>query len=251
MPWKFAILALIPFQLVAAAQQNQGTPQSRLSLDQVVTRLEKQNAQRTAALEEFESTRTYRLQYHGFFKDGAAEMVVKVRFVAPESKEFTIISESGSKFVLDHIFKKLLEGEQEASRGENRSATALTSDNYRFELTGYESTPERDCYVLKLLPKTKNRFLYRGKIWVDAKDFAVVRIEGQPEKNPSMWISKTDFEHKYTKVSDFWLPSENRTETSIRFGGRSSLSIEYQDYRILRAAPLHGPENARVDIVPF
>lgn len=251
MRWTFAILALLPFQLLAAAQEKQGSPQSRLSLDQVVTRLEQKDAERTAALEEFEGTRIYRLQYHGFFKEGTAEMVVKVRFVAPESKEFTIVSENGTKFVLDHIFKKLLESEQEAIRGDNRSATALTRGNYNFELAGYESTPERDCYVLQLLPKTKNKFLYRGKIWVDAKDFAVVRIEGEPDKNPSVWITKTDFEHKYTKVEDFWLPSENRTETSVRFGGRSILSIQYQDYRILKAAPLHGVENARVEISTF
>lgn len=222
-----------------------------LSLDQVVSKLEQNNAQRAAALEQFEGKRIYRMEYHGFFRDGEAEMIVKVRFDAPDSKQFTILSASGSKFVLDHVFKKLLEGEQEALRGDNRHQTALTRNNYRFELAGYETTPEGGCYVLRLFPRTKNKFLYRGKIWVDAKDFAVARIEGEPGKNPSMWITKTDIQHKYEKVDNFWLPSENHTQTSIRFGGRSTLLIEYQDYRILKSSPVRGTEDARIDTASF
>jgi hypothetical protein len=98
-----------------------------------------------------------------------------------------------------------------------------------------------------LFPKTRNKFLYRGKIWVDAKDFAVVRIEGEPGKSPSFWIKKTEIAHRYVKVNDFWLPAENRTESVIRLGGRAILSIEYKDYRITRATPLPEVEGARED----
>jgi hypothetical protein len=171
-------------------------------------------------------------------------MVVKVIFRAPNSKEFTVLSQTGSKFVIDHVFKKLLDGEQEALKGENRHDTALTRQNYDFELAGYETTPDSSQYVLRLLPKTKNKFLYRGKIWVDAKDFAVVRIEGEPGKNPSMWIKKTGIAHKYVKVDGFWLPAENHTESFIRLGGKATLSIEYKDYKILKAAPIDAVRKA-------
>jgi hypothetical protein len=73
---------------------------------------------------------------------------------------------------------------------------------------------------------------------VDAKDFAVVRIKGEPGKNPSVWIKKTEVEHRYVKVGEFWLPAENRTESVIRIGGVANLSIEYKDYRIVKAKPL-------------
>jgi hypothetical protein len=149
--------------------------------------------------------------------------------------------------VIDHVFKKLLEGEQEAANQENRERAALTSENYDFALAGYEITADGAQYVLNLLPKTRNKFLYRGKIWVDAKDFAVVRIEAEPAKNPSFWIKKAEIEHKYIKVNDFWLPAENHTESVIRLGGRATLSIEYKDYRITKAAPVRGTENARGD----
>ena len=95
------------------------------------------------------------------------------------------------------------------------------------------------------MPKTRNKFLYRGKIWVDAKDFAVVRIEGEPGKNPSMWIKKTGIAHRYVKVDDFWLPAENHSESFIRLGGKATLSIEYQDYKIIKATPLSATRKAR------
>lgn len=217
----------------------------RLTVQQVVTNLEQRNAQRAAALQQFEGKRVYRMQYRGFPSDRDAEMVVKVSFRAPNSKEFTVVSQTGSKFLIDHIFKKLLEGEQEAAKGDNRSETALTRQNYDFELAGYEATPRGAQYILKLLPKTKNKFLYRGKIWVDATDFAVVRIEGEPGKNPSIWIKKTDVSHRYVKVDDFWLPAENHTESVIRLGGKATLSIEYQDYKIIKASQLNAAKSAR------
>ncbi|HKF04648.1 MAG TPA: hypothetical protein VKB49_20160 [Candidatus Sulfotelmatobacter sp.] len=210
-----------------------------LSLDQILNNLEQRNAQRAAALEQFEGTRVYRMEYHGFPSDRDAEMVVKVNFRAPSTKQFTVVSETGSKFVIDRIFKKLLEGELEASQGDNRDDIALTRKNYEFELAGFETSPDGGGrYVLKLIPRTRNKFLYRGTIWVDARDFAVVRIEGEPGKNPSMWIKKTDIAHSYKKVNDFWLPAENHTESFIRFGGKATLSIVYQDYKIIKATPL-------------
>jgi hypothetical protein len=204
-----------------------------LTATQVAKRLQERNAQRAAALQEFHGTRVYRMQYRGFPSDRDAEMVVNV------------VSQTGSKFIIDRVFKKLLEGEQEAANDENRLNTALSQENYDFTFAGYESTSDGPEYVLNLLPKTKNKYLYRGKIWVDAKDFAVVRIEGEPAKNPSFWIKKTEVKHRYVKVGDFWLPSENHTESVIRLGGQAILSIEYKDYKITKAAPLHGPERAR------
>ena len=229
---------------VAAAQQAaEPAVQNSLPLDQIVKNLEERNAARTAALAQFEGKRVYRMEYRGFPSNREAEMVVKVNYRAPNSKEFTVVSQTGSKFIIDHIFKKLLEGEQEAAKGDNQRQTRLSSENYEFGFAGFEDTPEGGRYVLNLLPKSKNKFLYRGKIWVDAKDFAVTRIEGEPGKNPSFWIKKTEIAHRYVKVDDFWLPAENRTQSVIRLGGTAILSIEYQDYKILKASPLNAVKN--------
>ena len=247
------VLSIVLASLVAVAQQAPlpAVQNSPLPLDQVVKNLEERNAARTAALGQFEGKRIYRMEYRGFPSNRDAEMVVKVNFRAPNSKEFTVVSQTGSKFIIDHIFKKLLEGEQEAAKGDNQRQTRLSSENYDFEFAGFETTPQGSRYVLNLLPKTKNKFLYRGKIWVDAEDFAVVRIEGEPGKNPSFWIKKTEIAHKYVKVNDFWLPAENRTQSVIRLGGTASLSIEYQDYKILEASPLRADKTPAQVVDPL
>jgi hypothetical protein len=230
-----------------SGQSSYSAQNASLPAEQIARKLEERNAQRAAALDQFNATRIYRMEYRGFPSDRDAEMVVNVTYRAPDAKEFSVVSQTGSKFVIDHVFKKLLEGEQEAANEENRRNTALSTDNYEFTSAGYETTPDGAQYVLNLLPRTKNKFLYRGKIWVDAKDFAVVRIEGEPAKNPSWWIKKTDVKHRYVKVNDFWLPAENHTESVIRLGGKAILSIEYKDYKVTRAAPLRGSETARED----
>jgi outer membrane lipoprotein-sorting protein len=211
-----------------------------LTVEQVVNRLQENNAERAAALNQYEATRIYRMQYRGFPSNRDAEMVVNMTYHSPNSKQFSIVSETGTKFIIEHVFKKLLEGEQEASNDENRRHTALSTENYDFTWSGYEGAPGAEQYVLNLIPKTKNKFLYRGKIWVDAKDFAVVRIKGEPGKNPSFFIKRTDIEHSYVKIGDFWLPAENHTQSVIRLGGVATLTIEYKDYRVIKAAPLRG-----------
>jgi hypothetical protein len=240
-PTILVVLGLMGASLAAWGQQEatgiRTTPPLRL--EQVVKNLESRNAQRAAALKQFEGERTYRMQYRGFPGSHDAEMVVKLNYHAPDSKEFKVVSQTGSKFILEHVFKKLLEGEKEAAKAENQNKTALTSENYEFKLAGYETTPDGGQYVLNLAPKTKNKFLYLGKVWVDAKDFAVVRIEAEPGKNPSFWIKKTEINHKYLKVDDFWLPEENRTQSEIRLGGQATLSIEYRNYKIIKASPLN------------
>jgi hypothetical protein len=242
-------VGLVTTPYIASAQKSAETsPQpGSLSVEQVVTNLEQRNAQRAAALEEFEGKRIYRMEYRGFPGDKDAEMIVKVSFHAPNSKEFTVVSQTGSRFVIEHVFKKLLEGEQEATTSDNRNDTALTRKNYDFELAGYETNPGGGQYVLKLLPRSKNRFLYRGRVWVDAKDFAVVRIEAEPGRNPSFWIKKTAIAHRYMKVSDFWLPAENHTESFARLGGKATLSIKYQDYKIIKAVPLDAAKKPKPD----
>ena len=239
----FVLYISVGRYLTAQEQQSESTTfgqATTLSLEQVVQNLQSRNAQRAAALNAFEGTRTYHIQYHGFPSDHDAEMVVNLSYKAPNQKRFTIVSQKGSKFVIDHVLVKLLESEQEAANDENRRRTALSTDNYNFSLAVYESSPDGGRYILNLLPKTKNKFLYQGKIWVDAKDFAVTRIEGEPGKNPSFWIKKTEIAHTYEKVNDFWLPASNHTESVLRLGGRAILSIEYRDYKITEASPLPG-----------
>jgi hypothetical protein len=161
---------------------------------------------------------------------------VEAIYTSPAKKDFRIISESGSKLLLQRVLHRLLDSEREALQNASRRQTALSTENYTFRFVTIEQGPEGKFYVLQVEPKLKNKFVYRGTIWVDTKDFAVARIEGNPAKNPSWWISSTEIHHRYTKIDRFWLPGHNESVTHVRVGGLAVLTIEYTDYKIKLAS---------------
>jgi len=246
------ILLLVIASLPLSAQEtdtHSASITAQLTTEQVVKNLIMMNLERARALHSYAGTRTYKLEYQGLPSNRNAEMVVDLKFRAPATKEFSIRSSAGSNMVIEKVFKKLLEAEKESLTEEAQRRTALNNDNYEFRMVGYESKPLGSTYVLFVNPKTANKFLYRGRIWVDAKDFAVIRLQAEPSKNPSLLVKNSEIDHRYTKVSDFWLPAHNRTITSIRFGGRAELTIEYSNYQITAADAVgesHTVETARL-----
>jgi hypothetical protein len=212
-------------------------PRAALTAEQVVNNLVRRNLERAQALNAYQGTRVYRLEYHGFPSSRSAEMTVDVEYRSPGTKEFSIRSESGSHLLIERVFHKLLASEKEALTEENQAGVALNDENYHFTLSGYESLPTGMSYILSVEPRTNNKLLYRGRIWVDAEDFAVVRIEATPAKTPSFWTKETEIEQMYGKVGTFWLPISNRSTSVIRLGGHAYLSIDYQDYQITEGTP--------------
>ena len=204
-----------------------------LNSEEVSRRLAANNAERAQQLRNFEARRQYKLEYTGLPSPRSAEMNVKVTYQAPGSREFTVLAESGSKLILTHVFRKLLESEQESSGDEkNRAEVALTPDNYRFALRGCDVEDGRDLYVMDVQPLRDAKFLYRGTIWIDAKDFAVTRIDAEPAKNPSFWTKRSQIHHRYQKIGEFYVPALNETVTDVRLGGKAVLTIRYQDYKL-------------------
>jgi len=209
---------------------------TRLSLSEIVDNMAKKNAQRAKDLGHYQGRREYQLDYKGFPGDLHADMVVRVSYSAPSTVEFTEVSQSGSKLILNRVIKPIMESEQESLKPANYESVQITADNYNFTLLESEDHGDACPYVLGVEPKVPNKFLFRGRIWVDARDFAVCRIEAEPAKNPSFWIKSTAIHHFFMKVGDFWLPAENSSASNIRLGGHATLTIKYEDYQV-QAAP--------------
>ncbi len=235
---RWLCLAILMLAAIAAAAAEGGAAPAPCSAelnlpgDTVVARLISENAERAEKLRQADSVRQYTLDYTGF-PALRAHMEVKASYTAPGTKQFTVISESGSTLLRKHVLHKLLESEQEAaSDAANRDAVALTTANYRFSLLGCASGDGRPLYVMKVEPLRENKFLYRGKIWIDARDFAVTRIEAEPAKNPSFWTIRSQIQHQYQKIGQFYLPAFNQTVTDVRIGGKAILSIHYLDYNL-------------------
>ena len=230
--WLVRAFALLIVALPAVAQQ--ASVSAPLSADEVMQRVVAMNELRAKALESYSSLRSYRLECH-CLSHKKADMVVRADYHAPDKKTFTIVSEDGSGTVRNKVFMKLLEAEQESMREENQQRSAVTPANYTFKVVDYQKTDGSELYVLEAEPKTKNKFLFRGRIWVDGRDSAITRVEGQPAVNPSWWTLRTDFKRTYQKVNEFWLPESNESETKVRIFGTANLCIQYGNYEIIRA----------------
>jgi hypothetical protein len=217
-----------------------------LTTEQIVNRLVASDTERSAKQESFRGTRRYVLDYKGFPADKHAEMVVEV-LSDPPRKEFRIVSQSGSKLLLNRVLHKLIESEREANDSGTRRQVKLTPDNYNFELLGTEPVEGRKCYVLRVQPKRNNKFLYKGTVWVDGEDFAPVKISAEPAKRPSFWISSVRIEHHYEKVGDMWLPRSNCSTSKVRFGGNAVLTIDYQQYEFRDASARQGGKRASAE----
>ena len=223
-----ALFALPPTTRAQAASSTGHT----LTTDQVVAQLVEQNQRRAAQLKHYESCRLYSVDYVGFPSAKSAQMVVEMAYDAPAHKQFKVVKEQGSKLLLDHVLRELIQNEKEALDKQNFGRSDLTPSNYDFQLVGTDSIGGKAQYILEVRPRFKSKFLYTGKIWVDASDFAVSRVSAQPAKNISFWISHTEIDHEYKKVGEFWLPAKNTSTTHVRFGGTAKLKIDYRDYRI-------------------
>ncbi len=223
------ILLMAASALFAAGQQPAAAPTP--STDVIVERMMTTRTRQMRQLQAFEVLRDYRVDYHGVGGEHHAEAQVATSYLSPDKKEFRIVSKSGSKFLLDHIVNKLLESEREDQKAETESE--LSPRNYDFRLLGMEHANNNDSYVMEITPRRKAKYLCRGKIWINAGDYGITRLEGEPAKNPSFWISHTEMANTYRKIGDFWLPVHKDATTEVRLGGKAVLAIDYSGYRVI------------------
>lgn len=198
------------------------------SADTVIARMLAHNAQRQTQIAGYRGMREYVLENQRWHK--RAEMLVRVKGDADETKHFDVVSEMGWKAAQKHVLRKVLESEAEASSAAIRNETRLSSENYEFRMMTTTLLSDRMAYVIEVVPKRRNERLFEGKIWIDAQDYALERVEGKPAKNPSFWITSVHFVHTYQKSGSFWFPASTESVTDVRVFGATSLTIRYYNY---------------------
>lgn len=196
--------------------------------DEVVAKMMSRDNERQALLYGYTAVRRYVLENQRYHK--RAEMLVRVTCLQDGSKQFETLSETGWGGARKHVFPRLLEAETEASRPDSRERSRIIPENYIFKMDGAESVNGRPVYVMTIAPRTPNKYLMQSRIWIDAEEYAIIRIEGKPAKNPSFWIKSVHFVHNYEKRGSFWFPVSDRSVTDARIFGSTAVTIEYLDY---------------------
>ena len=197
--------------------------------DEVIAKLIDHNGQREKLAGGYSGARRYVLQNQKYNK--RAEMLVNVKCDPDGTKHFEVVSEEGWNSANKHVLRKMLESESETSRPQARQRTSITQENYSFQMVGTDSLESRPVYIIEVLPKRDDKYLFEGRIWVDAEDFALVRAEGKPAKNPSFWTHSVNFVQVYHKSGTFWFPASTESVTDARIFGKTAVTISYFEYQ--------------------
>ena len=217
------------------ALSNSSAP-AGLTADDIIARMLEHNRFRNEQLQRYSAVRTYEIRN----PEGklAAQAVVHVDYRAPDKKTFNKTSEEGSGIVRHLVFDRLIQSESETSSGREHRNSAITTANYTFTLAGEEDLGPNHCFVLEATPKRKEKYLFEGKIWIDAEDFAIAKIAGHPAKKPSFWINRADFVRQYQRIDGFWLPYRDETSVEVKMYGRRVFTVDHQQYVVNPANPL-------------
>ena len=199
------------------------------SADEVMAKVIARDSQRESLGGGYKGSREYVLYNHRM--DKRAEMVASVVCDTNGTKHFQVVSEDGWKSANKHVLRKMLDSESETSQPDIRPMTRMVPANYEFHLVGSETLQGRPVYVVDAVPKRSDKYLFRGRVWVDAEDFAVARVEGQPAKNPSFWTRSVHFVQQYHKSGLFWYPAMTTSVTEAHIFGTTDVNIRYFDYK--------------------
>ncbi len=201
-----------------------------ITSDKLFSKLLEHNRAREAHLQQYSLVRTYAL------KDDKGKLyakeVVLMRYRAPDRKTFVPTVEEGSRIVRALVFRRLMESEADAAAGRPRRDSSISPENYDLRLVGQEDVDGYKCFVVEAVPKRRDKYLFEGTIWIDAREFAIVRIAGRPAKAPSFWVKRADFVRQYQKRGEFWLPAREETIIHLRIYGKRILTIDHHSYEV-------------------
>jgi outer membrane lipoprotein-sorting protein len=163
----------------------------------------------------------------------AAEMTVRTEYKAETGKNYTILSQSGSEFIRNHVLGTLLDHEKEINLPGIREGSWFTSANYEMRLKSgaVERLDERDCVALTIVPKHKAPNMIEGTLWVDAKDGSIVRIEGSASQSPSIFVGPAQVTRWYVNMNGYSMATHARATSDSFLLGRTIVTIEYRDYQ--------------------
>jgi hypothetical protein len=158
----------------------------------------------------------------------------QMEYRAPGKMTFVKSSEAGSGMVRRLAFNPLIASEIEAASGKQLEESAITPANYTFEILGEEYVGPNRCFVAWASPKRPDKFLFEGKVWIDAEEFAIVRVAGHPARKLSFWIDQVNFVREFERIDGFWLPRKDETFVQVKLYGQKVLTIEHQYYGVSR-----------------
>lgn len=164
----------------------------------------------------------------------SAEITVKVTYRKGAGKSYTILSQKGSALIRKFGLKPLLDNEQELNQPGKVENSWFNSANYQMKLKSgaTERLDGRACYALAITPRHKAPNMIIGTLWVDAKDFSIVKVEGIASQKPSIFAGATHMMREYVDIDGYPMAVRARADSKSPLFGRTVVAIDYGDYEL-------------------
>jgi hypothetical protein len=127
---------------------------------------------------------------------------------------------------------------------QNRYPFALTTDDlpqYQVLYVGQQRIDELDCYAFDVAPRTieKGKRYFQGRIWVDNRDFQIVRTYGKSvpdiRKNKNQENLFPTYETLYDQIDDkYWFPVWSHADDVLHFSSGDvpmRITVKYTNYK--------------------
>lgn len=219
---------IVIFLLAACACASAQTGSTVPTVETIVARMAQARAENQIRFRPYSVTRVYKL-FRKEEQNTKSQVIADVIFVPPDLKNFSIRQTNGTGLG-ETIVRRMLASEAEIAK--DCSSTDFSVENYDFRFRDEEYVSGQLCYVLELLPRRKDKNLFRGNIWVDANTYLLRRTAGEPAKTPSWWIREVRFVLSYGDVDGMWLQTALEGTATVRILGAFTIVSRDVKYNI-------------------
>jgi hypothetical protein len=209
-------------QLPATATATAGSP----DLQTIVSRMMRAQEQNRVSSRAITVRRDYQLLDKG--NEQKARVIANVTYLPPDHRQYEVESSHGG--MGEKVLRDVLDHETEKKNARDTARQEFSPDNYSFSLAGSEEIDGRKCFVLQMDPRHDDKDLLRGRVWIDADNFNIRRVEGNPSKSPSWWIRDLHILMSFSEVDGMWLRTFTHAVANVRFKGRFEMVARDLEY---------------------
>jgi hypothetical protein len=212
-----------------------------IPIDQIIQRFAAREAEFKAERENYAYTQTfvlqtlddsgrvdgeYRMTSDIVFSDSGKRTEVVTNAPQPTLERISLTQEDF--YDLEHLYPFVL--------------TTSELPIYDVKYVGREPLDELNTYVFEIGPKTleKNQRYFQGRVWVDDKDYQIVKTFGKPvgyvKKKKEQDSAFPNFETFRENIAgNYWFPTYTRANETLQFPHGDPvhirLSVKYENYK--------------------
>jgi len=209
-----------------------------IPIDQIIQKFAAREAEFKTERDNFTYTQTFVIQtLDGGKVDGEYRMTSEIVFT-PEGKRYEKVVNAPPPSL-----ERISLSQQDLDDLEHVQPFVLTTKElpkYDIKYVDHEPLDELNTYVFDVAPKTleKNQRYFQGRVWVDDKDFEIVKTDGKAVPD----IKKKGQENVFPRFETFrenvegnyWFPTYTRSNDVLHFSNEDvpiRMTVRYENYK--------------------